>query len=81
MCDGCNVIESERYRDEVKELMADPIIQKMAQELPPNMSEKDLTSGEFMMRASHAYRDFGGTKGFSIGGPAEAIIRLYRKAQ
>jgi hypothetical protein len=81
------VIESDKYRDEERELKADPIIRALAAEVREGLDAEAVTRDEFthdsgtatftfMQGASAEYRDRGGTKARTIGGPARAVLAL-----
>ena len=80
-----HVIESDDYRQEVEALKADPIIQGMAGELPPDFrallaSGQDFDAWAFTRGASEEYHKRGGENARSIGGPARAIQALVKEA-
>lgn len=81
------VIESDSYRDEKRELKADPIIRALAAEVREGLDAGAVTMDEFthesgapvyvfMLGASEEYRKRGGKDAHSIGGPARAILAL-----
>lgn len=67
------VIRAKHYDERVAELMADPIIQGMADQVPLDI---DLDTHERMMGALNEYRLRGGKISSHIGGPIEAITKL-----
>lgn len=76
-----DMIVSDEYRDEYDALIADPTLQKLADEVrgavaAEVLSLSDLTGWTFMASASDEYHKRGGTEAHSIGGPAEAIRAL-----
>jgi len=79
MSDRIRIFKSPKYELEATRLVADPIIIAMAEELPPGMGNAELESWDFMRSAEQTYRDRGGKLHLSIGGPAEAVKRVYAK--
>jgi hypothetical protein len=77
-------IEAESYQATREALMADPIIQAMADVVPPlavaGLSDDD---GEptwgFIRKAMDTYARLGGTVETHIGGPAEAVLMIVRE--
>lgn len=72
---GGFVIRAAHYDEAVENLIADPIIQQMAAEIPPediHFTEKN----EFMQIALSEYRNRGGKVDCHIGGPSEAIRKI-----
>ncbi len=76
-----SAIVSESYRDEIEDLLADPIIASMAREIAPATmpGAVDLDSWSFVRTASSEYYDRGGSGAHSIGGPASAIREYLRR--
>ena len=64
------IISSPEYPNEVKALMADPIIKAMATGLPAHV---DTGAWNFIMAANQEYRRRGGKLATLIGTVAEAI--------
>jgi hypothetical protein len=69
------VIESDEYREEEAALMDDMIIRTMAAEVPDDFLDT-ANEWSFTLRAGETYRERGGTKARSIGGPARAVRKL-----
>ena len=74
------IIEADHYRNEVVELMNDPIIEAMAVQAS-SLSAAELSSYGFISAANDHYHALGGTLATSIGGPARAILALRALAQ
>lgn len=73
------VVKGPRYKQELKELMKDPIIIEMAKDIKKNpQARKDFSEPNFnaMQMANKIYKQKGGKKAKSIGGPANAIKEL-----
>ena len=74
------VIESQRYRDEVERLKADPIIRRMAREVQDlGLGDQELESWGFISAATTRYDLEGGRNAESIGGPARAIASIVKE--
>jgi hypothetical protein len=71
------IIEAGHYEEKRNELMADPIIQKMADEIPDG-AEVDYSAWGFISKALDEYKQRGGQIQTHIGGPAEAIRNIVR---
>lgn len=74
-------MRSQRYKETVEKLLNDPIIQKLVSEAPPGVTEEWLQGTEFINSSLRAYQERGGTIETHIGGPAEAILILWRDKQ
>ena len=72
-----SILEADHYREEEKSLKDDPIIQKMAAEIPDDL---DLESWDFTLNALDEYQRRGGKLAKSIGGPSRAIKVLKGKS-
>ena len=85
MNDKTVVIRDSYYREKVDLLKADPIVQKMADEIPPNFLIENLLSEDgyprfhFMQVANDHYRKENGKIVAHIGGVAEAITELIKE--
>ena len=71
------ILEASHYGEEEKRLKDDPIIQKMAAEVPDDL---DLETWDFIHNALQEYHKRGGKLAKSIGGPSRAIKALKGKS-
>jgi hypothetical protein len=74
------VIRAAHYAETEKKLMANPIVKKLAEELPESVLKEAHVNGEptfnFMMAANTEFHRRGGTENGHIGAVAAAILAL-----
>jgi hypothetical protein len=70
-----HAVVSDRYRAAHVALINDPIIIALAKNLPPDFIK--FTDWGFVIAASRAYHNAGGTNAVSVGGPADAIAVVH----
>jgi hypothetical protein len=77
-------IEASHYSEDRDAMRADPIVQRMAEEVPDADRSRFLDSEghpnwQFMSRANATYSMRGGKVGGHIGCVAEAIVELWKE--